>query len=113
MDFPSRLKQLRRQKNLTQEQLGQQVGVTKVSISLYESGRRNPDLETITKIADVLEVSVDYLLGRTDAPDRTIAATAVGVGDPKICRWFEELLRAPQECREELKKIWDIIKKRR
>lgn len=113
MDFPSRLKQLRRHKKMTQEQLGKQAGVTKVSISLYESGRRTPDLETITKIADALEVSVDYLLGRTDVPGGTELVTAVGVEDPQICRWFEELLRAPQECREELRKIWDIIKKRR
>jgi transcriptional regulator with XRE-family HTH domain len=66
MSFSTRLKEIRREKKLTQEQLGQKVNVTKVSISGYESGNRTPDMDTLQKIADVLEISVDYLLGRTD-----------------------------------------------
>lgn len=66
MDFRSRLKYLRTRHKLTQEQLGQKINVTKVSISGYESGNRTPDTETLQKIADIFEVSVDYLLGRTD-----------------------------------------------
>jgi transcriptional regulator with XRE-family HTH domain len=68
MGFSTRLKEIRREKKLTQEQLGQKVNVTKVSISGYESGNRTPDMETLQKIADVLKVSVDWLLGRTDDP---------------------------------------------
>jgi transcriptional regulator with XRE-family HTH domain len=68
MSFSTRLKEIRREKKLTQEQLGKKVNVTKVSISGYESGNRTPDMETLQKIADVLEVSVDFLLGRTNDP---------------------------------------------
>ena len=71
MDFPTRLRELRTSRKWTQEQLGQKVNVTKVSISGYESGNRTPDIETLQKLADVFEVSVDYLLGRQDIPAKT------------------------------------------
>jgi len=51
---------------MTQEQLGKKINVTKVSISGYENGTRSPDVETLQKIAEVFDVSIDYLLGRTD-----------------------------------------------
>lgn len=66
MDFPARLKRLRLKHKLTQEQLGKKINVTKVSISGYENGTRSPDIETLQKIADVFDVSIDYLLGRSN-----------------------------------------------
>jgi len=65
--FGLRLKQLREERRWSQKDLGKAVGVSNVSISGYESGNRFPDTETLTRIADVLEVSTDYLLGR-DVP---------------------------------------------
>lgn len=62
-----RLKQLRDEKKLTQEELGKIINVTKVSISGYENGNRNPDIETLHNIADYFNVSSDYLMGRTDS----------------------------------------------
>lgn len=67
--FSTRLKKLRQQRKLTQEDLGKLINVTKVSISGYENGNRTPDMETLQKIADVLEVSLDYLLGRSEYVD--------------------------------------------
>lgn len=64
-----RLKTLRKEKNLTQEELGRKINVTKVSISGYENNNRSPDTETLQNIADFFDVSVDYLLGRTDDPN--------------------------------------------
>lgn len=63
-----RLKRLRKDKKLTQEQLGRKINVTKVSISGYENGNRSPDTETLQKIADFFDVTTDYLLGRSDNP---------------------------------------------
>ncbi|GAF12149.1 transcriptional regulator, XRE family [Bacillus sp. JCM 19046] len=62
---PERLKALRLEHKLTQEQLGQMISVTKVSISGYENGNRTPDTDTLNRIADVFHVSTDYLFGRT------------------------------------------------
>lgn len=67
MSFPQRLRMLRKSKGLTQEELGRKVNVTKVSISGYESGNRTPDMDTLKALADALDVSVDYLLGRDKA----------------------------------------------
>ncbi|SKC61706.1 helix-turn-helix domain-containing protein [Maledivibacter halophilus] len=64
--FGDRLKELRLELGLTQEQLAQKFNTGKASISHYESNKRLPDASTIEKFADFFEVSVDYLLGRKD-----------------------------------------------
>lgn len=66
MDFSSRLKRLRTEKKLTQEQLGEKISVTKVSVSGYESGNRKPDMDTLQSIAGFFDVSIDYLTGKSD-----------------------------------------------
>lgn len=66
MLISERLKTLRVQNGLTQSQLGDAIGVTKVSVSGYESGKRVPDLNTLVRIADIFEVTVDFLLGREE-----------------------------------------------
>ena len=60
--FGKRLKELRKQANLTQQQLGNLIGVTKVSICCYENGTRTPTLDTLIDLADNLNVHLDYLL---------------------------------------------------
>lgn len=62
---PERLRALRKERQLTQEQLGELINVTKVSISGYENGNRTPDTDTLRRLADVFGVSTDYLLGRS------------------------------------------------
>ena len=64
MLLAKRIKELRKEKNLTQEDLGKLINVTKVSICCYENGTRIPTLETIVALADIFEVSLDNLLGR-------------------------------------------------
>ena len=57
------LKYIRKQKNMSQEQLGQHLGFGKNTISQYENGIREPNLDTIKKIARIFNVSIDYLVG--------------------------------------------------
>lgn len=61
--FGKRLKEIRKQSHITQQQLGDMVGVTKVSICCYENGTRTPTLETLIDLADSLNVHLNYLLG--------------------------------------------------
>lgn len=61
-----RLRDLRKEKSLTQRELGVKIGVNDNTITNYEKGDRNPDYETLLKLADIFDCSVDYLLGRTD-----------------------------------------------
>ena len=62
------LKLLRQKKNITQVRLSVAVEVSQETISAYESGKALPSADTLIKIADFLETSVDYLLDRTDNP---------------------------------------------
>ena len=59
-----RVRELRVKKGLSQQDLGNAIGVTKVSICGYESGSRIPNLEKLIKLADTLGTTTDYLLGR-------------------------------------------------
>ena len=66
----NRIKELRKSKKLTMSELGELVGgLAQSTISLYESGKRQPDQATLIKIADFFGVTVDYLLGREPSED--------------------------------------------
>lgn len=58
------MRELRKKKKLTMKQLGQMVGVSESTISLYENGKHEPDILTMIRIADALETTVDHLLGK-------------------------------------------------
>ncbi|MEC1583274.1 helix-turn-helix domain-containing protein [Bacillus subtilis] len=58
-----RLVKLRKSKKLTQQGLAERLQITRSSLSQYELGNRQPDYETLKRIADFFEVSTDYLLG--------------------------------------------------
>ena len=60
-----RLKSLRKEKDLTLEELAQALGMTKQVLSRYERGEREADYKTLVKIADFFEVSIDYLIGHS------------------------------------------------
>ena len=64
--FSERIKALRLEKNLTQAQLGEIIGVKHFSIYSYEKGRACPEMKGLVALADYFEVSMDYLAGRTD-----------------------------------------------
>ena len=59
-----RLRELRKENKMSQDDLGKLLGVTKVSISGYENGTRVPSLDILQGILDVFAVSADFLLGR-------------------------------------------------
>lgn len=64
--FIKRLVELMEEKDMSQTRLSNLIGTTNVTISRYISGQRKPRLEIIGKIAEVLDTSVDYLLGISD-----------------------------------------------
>jgi len=66
--FSVRLTYLRKKKNVTQQKVADYLGITRPAYTAYEQGKRQPDYETLTKIADFFDVTVDYLIGRTDDP---------------------------------------------
>ena len=57
------LKRLREEKGITQKELAEKLNSSASRISMYEQNRREPDLQTIIKIANLFNCSIDYLLG--------------------------------------------------
>lgn len=68
--FSVRLKSLRKAMNLTQPAVAEVVGVTKQSINDLEHARVNPSVPTLIALADLFDCSIDYLVGRSDEPER-------------------------------------------
>lgn len=62
--FKDKLKELRARNNLTQRELAQKLNLSYGTIAMYETGKRSPDYDTLNKIADLFNVSTDFLLGR-------------------------------------------------
>lgn len=59
------LKELRKEKKQTQEEIAQVLNVQKQTYQNYELGKRSADIETLVKLADYYNVTLDYLVGRT------------------------------------------------
>lgn len=63
-----RLRELRKNKGVTQLKLSMDLGLNQNSISRYERGEREADYQTLIAFADYFDTSIDYLLERTDNP---------------------------------------------
>jgi transcriptional regulator with XRE-family HTH domain len=75
-ELSKKLRLLRNEKGITQEELGKLFDLAKQSISGYETGDNDPPIDTLVKLADFYNVSLDWLLGKTivRTPIETIAA---------------------------------------
>ena len=63
--FAKNIKTERENKHISQSKFSELIGVTPQAVSKWECGQSTPDMETVCRIADILEVSLDYLVGRT------------------------------------------------
>ncbi len=68
--FCVRLRAIRESKKLTQSQVGQALGMTDRQYRFYESGAHEPGMSKLVALADYFDVSLDYLVGRSDDPVR-------------------------------------------
>ena len=76
----TKLKELRKEHKLSMKELGKILGLSESTISLYEAGKREPDIKTLIKIADYFKVSVDVLIGRNETNEDDILDTEHGEG---------------------------------
>ena len=65
MNYGRKITKLRKNLNITQEELAKQVGISRTALAHYEKNRREPDYGVLCKLADFFDVSVDYILGRS------------------------------------------------
>lgn len=64
--FPKRLLELRKQHNLTQRDVASYLSIAQPSYIRYENGMAEPTLDNLSRLADLFDVSSDYLIGRSD-----------------------------------------------
>lgn len=60
------IKDLRKQKKLSQQQVAEQLGITRVALSHYETGKREPNLRMLQKLSEFYNVSIDYIITGKD-----------------------------------------------
>lgn len=70
MNFSSRLRELRKAHQYTQKQTAIAIGTTEQNFQRYERGTQQPTLPVLIALADYFDVSLDYLVGRSDDPRR-------------------------------------------
>ncbi|MGE7094257.1 helix-turn-helix domain-containing protein [Lysinibacillus sp. NPDC048646] len=98
-------------RNISQKDFAKQIGVSSTVLSRYESDDRKPDYDTLQSIADYLNVSTDYLLGRTNDLESTNNKdyTATIIHDPELQLWYKELPQSTEDDLRKLKTIWEVI----
>lgn len=82
--FSESLKRFRKEHNLTQKQIADAIGIQKNAYQSYEYGKSLPSINVVARIADAYDVSVDYLLGRTDNPNLHVFGTEPEKSDDLI-----------------------------
>ena len=71
-DTGGKIRDLRKERGLNQDQLAELANLNRVTIAKYESGRVEPGAQALSRIADALEVSTDVLLGRAEMPAESV-----------------------------------------
>ena len=65
--FSNRLKEIRKERNFTQKNVADHLGIAERAYQNYEYGKREPNLETLIKLANYFDVTLDFLSGRSDS----------------------------------------------
>ena len=95
MGFPERLKQLRKEKGLSQIMLAKELGVSGGTVAMWETGKRKPQFEMFDKLCTFFDRSMDYILGASD-DDRSFALINEEVqqlDDWQVEEQYEDMLR--------------------
>ena len=95
VEFGNKLRQLRKEKNLSQKQLATLIGVQNSIISFYELGDRTPSPDVIKKLAVALHVSSDYLLGIEK--NESVDVSGLDEADKTLVRILIDTLREKNE----------------
>ncbi|UNP78267.1 helix-turn-helix domain-containing protein [Bacillus nitratireducens] len=105
--FGNILRELRKEKKITQKDLALTLKLSESTIGMYERNERQPDYDTLNRIANYFRVTTDFLLGRTTSCQKHAPKDIVE--DPELGLWFKDIKDASPEKREELKRFWEFI----
>src|SRR5262245_20576265 len=104
--FPERLKAARAKRELSQEGLAQRSNLQPSAISHFETGARRPSFDNLRRLADALDVTTDYLLGRVEDTQDLASAD-------RLHRHLDQLSTGDREMAEEFLKVLARKAKRR
>lgn len=107
VEFERRLRGLFEEKNMSQQEFARHLHVAESTLSQYLSGRRKPSIEIMMQIADFFDVSVDYLVGRTNLRNYAIWRAQQGLGK-SLAKAIDE---ASPEYREKVPDYFPIIER--
>ncbi|SDX59273.1 helix-turn-helix domain-containing protein [Eubacterium barkeri] len=96
MDFQQRLKQLRKKNNLTQSQLAKRLGLQSAAVSKYETGQTEPSLAMLWAMAELFQVSIDYLIGYSDVENPMVDETRITHEEMELIKRFRILPKDDQ-----------------
>jgi transcriptional regulator with XRE-family HTH domain len=103
--FRERLRQWRRKRGFTQEELAKRAEVPTISVSHFETGHRFPNAESLRRLADALGVSADYLLGRVKNP----VGKDIVASDPEVVALSRRFQGMSQQARDQVKELFQIV----
>lgn len=98
-DFGNRMAQLRKEKDLSRDELGAKIGTSGAIVGRYERNDMKPSIEIAAKIAEALDVSLDYLVG----------ISSELIKDKKMINRLEDLKKLPEKEREKIFEYIDLI----
>jgi len=108
IDWTNSIKFLRKEKKLSRDDLANKLGISYSTIAKYESGTREPDFETLEKISNIFEVSIDYLLGQeTNYSELEHYKNKISTEFPDIDLMFKDLESLTAE---DMKEVYEYIK---
>lgn len=106
MALGKRLKHARENARKTQKQVADKLGISIGTLSGYERDYRDPDTDTLNNLAELYNVSADYLLGRTDDMQISEASTDEDIkklmDDPEFMAAFKDMPGDPEEAKRDL-----------
>ncbi len=100
MTTGERIKELRKEQGLTQQQLAEKVGVTYIQIGRYETGKSNASADVLQKVAGALGTTADFLMNGGNAEQ---------LSDKELLEQFKEVERMDEDDRSTVKKLIDAF----
>jgi len=104
MDIHNRIRQLRQERQWSQAELAEKVGIRQKQISAYETGVNNPSTEILIKLAEAFDVSLDYLAFESRGEN-----TKIAVKDRELLKAFETIDDYTEEERKTAKEILNLV----
>lgn len=113
MQYGDILRKLRNGKGLSQKELTDRLNINRSTYARYETSSTQPDFETLGKLSDFYEVSIDYILGRENQKSSGTKDNQdfdAWANDPRVAKMYSEFKESSDERREALLAAWEYLK---